>query len=146
MKRIISSDSCILKHSAEKVFDAVSDVTVYKDWWSSNVKIKVLNTKAERTGSQVEIRASGGWFRCEVVSVSMPDEVRIKYYEGVQLGDGIWKIEKTGENETMLTYDINLEPNGFTPRLLSNFISFSKIHSKAMKGMFAGLDRYLSSK
>lgn len=146
MKRIISSDSCILKHSAEKVFDAVSDVTVYKDWWSSNVKIKVLNAKAERTGSRVEIRASGGWFRCEIVSVSKPDEVRIKYYEGVQLGEGIWKVEKTGENETMLTYDINLEPNGFMPRLLSNFINFSKIHSKAMKGMFAGLDRYLSSK
>jgi ribosome-associated toxin RatA of RatAB toxin-antitoxin module len=145
MRRIVSSDSRKLSHSAEKVFDAVSDVTVYKDWWSSNVKIKVLNANAERAGSQVEIRASGGWFRCEIVSMSNPDEVRIKYYEGVQLGEGIWKVEKTGENETMLTYDINLEPNGIMPRLLSNFINFSKIHSKAMKGMFAGLDRYLSS-
>ena len=145
MKRIISSDSCKLNHSAEKVFDAVSDVTVYKDWWSSNVRIKVLNAKEGRVGSQVEIRASGGWFRCEVVSMNKPDEVRIKYYEGVQLGEGIWKVEKTGENETVLTYDINLEPNGFVPRLLSNFINFSKIHSKAMKGMFSNLDKYLSS-
>ena len=96
-------------------------------------------------GSQVDIRASGGWFRCEVVSVNKPNEVRIKYYEGVQLGAGIWKVKKTGENETMLTYDINLEPNGFMPRLLSNFVNFSKFHSKAMKGMFASLDRYLTT-
>ena len=133
MKRIISSDSCKLSHSAEKVFDAVSDVTVYKDWWSSNVKIKVLEAKEVRVGSRVEIRASGGWFRCEVVSMSKPNEVRIKYYEGVQLGEGIWKLEKLGENETMLTYNINLEPNGLMPRFLSNLINFSKIHSKAMK-------------
>jgi len=53
-KRIISSDSCILSHSADKVFDAVSDARVYKDWWSSNVRIKVLNAKEGR-------RLAGGY-------------------------------------------------------------------------------------
>lgn len=144
MRRIISEDSYKLTHSAEEVFEAVSDVRVYKDWWSSNVKIKVLNVTDERTGSRVEIRASGGWFRCEITEVKKPSEVRVKYYEGVQIGEGIWKIEKDDDGYTVLSYSIDLEPNGLMPRLLSNFINFSKIHSKAMKGMFAGLERYLS--
>ncbi len=117
MKRIISSDTCKLNHSAEKVFNAVADVSVYKDWWSKKVKVDVLESNDNFIGSKVEIRASGGWFRCEVVSANKPVEVRIKYYEGVQLGEGIWTLEKMGENETVLTYSINLEPNGFMPRL-----------------------------
>lgn len=145
MRKIISVDSCKLNHNAEKIYEAVSDVSVYKDWWSKNVKIKVLHISDNCIGSKVEIRASGGWFRCEIVSVNSPKEVAIKYYEGVQKGMGIWKIEKTGENESIVTYSIELEPVGFIPRFLSNFINFSKIHSKAMKEMFVSLERYLST-
>ena len=145
MRRIISTDSYRLKFSAERVFNAVSDVSVYKDWWSRKVKIKVLNMTEELAGSRVEIRASGGWFRCEIVSVMRNSEVRVKYYEGVQTGEGIWNLEKAGDEETNLTYSINLEPNGIIPGVLSNFINFSRIHSNAMKEMFAGLEKYLQS-
>lgn len=145
MRRIFSEDSYKYKHSVEKVFNAVADVTVYKDWWSKKVKVNILKSTDNFTGSKVEIRASGGWFRCEIISVNKPNEVRVQYYEGVQKGEGIWSLKKTGESETVLTYSINLEPNGFIPRLLSNFINFSKMHSKAMKEMFLNLESYLSS-
>lgn len=120
MRRIISNDSYKLNHNTEKVFNAVADVTVYKDWWSKNVKVKVLESKDDFIGSRVEIRTSGGRFRCEVVSVKNPSEVRICYYDGVQTGEGIWTIIPEGEFGTLLTYSINLEPNGFIPRFLSN--------------------------
>lgn len=145
MKRIISYDTYKINQSPDKVFQAVADVTVYKYWWSKKVKVNVLESTEDYVGSKVEIYASGGWFRCEVVSVNKPFEIRIKYYEGVQLGEGIWIMDKTGENETALTYSINLKPNGFIPGLLSNFLNFSKIHSRAMKDMFHNLDNYLSS-
>ena len=145
MKKIISADSCRLNHSAESVFNAVADVMVYKNWWSNNVKVKVLESSSNFIGSRIEIRASGGWFRCEIVSVNKPYKVRVRYYAGVQIGEGIWTNEKTGDSDTKLTYSIKLEPFGFIPRFLSNFINFSKIHSKAMKEMFVSLDRYLSS-
>jgi ribosome-associated toxin RatA of RatAB toxin-antitoxin module len=144
MRRIISTDSCRINHSAEKVFYAVADVMVYKNWWNKRVKVEVLESNADFIGSKVEIRASGGWFRCEIVSVKKPFEVRVFYYAGVQKGEGIWTIIPAGDSGAVLTYSINLEPNGFMLRLLSNFLSFSKIHSNAMKEMFAGLDKYLS--
>lgn len=145
MRRILSEDFYKYNHSSEKVFNAVADVTVYKDWWSRKVKVDVLESADNFIGSKVEIHASGGWFRCEIISVNKPNEVRVLYYEGVQKGEGIWRIEKTGESETLLTYTINVEPSGLMPRLLSNFLNFSKIHSKAMKEMFVNLESYLSS-
>jgi len=144
MRRIISTDSCRINHSAKKVFYAVADVMVYKNWWSKKVKAEVLESNADFIGSKVEIRASGGWFRCEIVSVKKPFEVRVRYYAGVQKGEGIWTIIPAGDSGAVLTYSINLEPNGFMPRLLSNFLNFSKIHSNAMIEMFTGLDKYLS--
>lgn len=146
MRKIISADSCRLKHSADKIFEAVSDVSVFKDWWSKNIKIKVLHISENRIGSKVEIRASGGWFRCEVVSVSPPNEVIIKYYEGVQKGEGVWKIRKAGDDESVVTYSIELEPVGIIPRFLSNFMNFSKLHSKSMKEIFQSLNEYLSTR
>lgn len=145
MKRIVSKDTIILNHSAEKVFYAVADVTVYKDWWSRKVSVNVLESKESFTGSKVEVSASGGRFRCEIVSAVKHSEVRVKYYDGVQTGEGIWTIEEISDSKTRLTYSINLEPNGFIPRLLSNFMNFSGMHSKSMKEMFEGLERYLDS-
>jgi ribosome-associated toxin RatA of RatAB toxin-antitoxin module len=146
MKKIISADTCILKYEPELIFDAISDVTVYDKWWSKNVKIKVLQYNDNRIGSKVEVHALGGWFRCEIVSTSPPNEVRIKYYEGVQKGLGIWTIEKTGDNKSILTYSIDLEPVGLFPGFLSHIMNFSKIHSKRMEEMFESLDTFLETR
>ncbi|MCU0373086.1 MAG: SRPBCC family protein [Ignavibacteria bacterium] len=144
MRRIISTDTCRFNHGAEKVFYAVADVTGYKNWWSKNVKVLVLESNVNFIGSKVEVSASGGRFRCEIVSVKKPFEVRVRYYAGVQKGEGNWTIIPESDSVTGLTYSIDLEPNGFIPRFLSNFINYSKIHSNAMKEMFTGLDKYLS--
>lgn len=145
MKKIISVDFCKLNYKPELIFDAISDVTVYKEWAGENVKVEVLYDSDKRVGSKVEIHALGGWFKTEIISMNPPNEVRIKYYEGVQKGEGLWKIENAGNNESILTYSIDLEPVGFLPRFLSEFMDFSKMHSKAMMDMFQNLDKYLSS-
>jgi ribosome-associated toxin RatA of RatAB toxin-antitoxin module len=145
MKKIISSDSIELNFSLEIVFEAVSDVTCYAKWWSKNVKVKVLENTANRIGSKVEIHASGGRFRCEIESLEPFREVRIRYYDGVQRGEGIWKIEKLSEKKSILNYSVDLEPVGFLPKFLSRFINFSEIHSNLMMEMFKSLEKYLKS-
>ncbi len=146
MTKIISSDSRVFNYKPELIFKAVSDVTEYEKWWSKKVKITVVETYENLTGSKVEIKAFGGWFRCEIVSVIPFKEVKIKYYDGVQLGDGIWKLGTDEKGSTKLTYEIELVPNGFIPKLFSFIVDYSKIHSKAMIEMFDGLDDYLSKK
>ena len=146
MRRIISNDKYIYKHNAEKIFDAISDFRVYSLWWGKEVQVKLIQVTERKIGSQVEVKASGGWFRCELVSLKPFEEVRIKYYEGVQSGEGIWKINQLEDGKCELIYSIDLEPKGFIPRLLSDYINFSKIHSKAMLGLFEGLEKYLLAK
>ena len=146
MKRIISNDKYVYKHDPEKIFDAISDFRVYSQWWGKDVKLKLILVTENKIGSQVEVRASGGWFRCELVSLTPFEEVRIKYYEGVQSGEGIWRINRLDNGNSELVYSIDLEPKGLLPRFLSNFINFSEIHSKAMLGLFEGLEEYLSIK
>lgn len=144
MKRIISNDVYISRHSPEKLFAAVSDISTYHKWWGNKVKVKIIEKTENKIGSKVEVRASGGWFNCEILSMTPFTEVRTKYFAGVQKGEGVWKIEKLNENETKLSYSIDLEPNGIIPRFLSNFINFSKLHSSAMEDLFSGLEEYLS--
>ncbi len=132
--------------------EGYDEVIVRKDNFIKQLKVAlgerklnlVLESIVNFIGSKVEVSASGGRFRCEIVSVKKPFEVRVRYYAGVQKGEGLWTIIPAGDSGAVLTYSINLEPNGFIPRLLSNFLNFSKIHSNAMKEMFKGLDKYLS--
>ncbi len=145
MRRIIADDSSVFRYSPEKIYSTVSNMSTYEKWWGKKVKVKVLEITADGIGSKVEVRAVGGWFRCEIISLKPPEEIGILYYEGVQKGKGIWRIEKRGEKDTKLSYSIDLEPNGFFPRVLSNFLNFSKLHSKAMKDLFWGLENYLGS-
>jgi ribosome-associated toxin RatA of RatAB toxin-antitoxin module len=146
MRRIISNDKYLYKHDPEKIFDAISDFRFYSQWWGKKVHVKLIQVTENKIGSRVEVHASRGWFRCELVSLLPFEEVRIKYYEGVQSGEGIWKINRLEDGKCELIYSIDLEPKGLLPRFLSNYINFSKIHSKAMLGLFEGLEKYLLTK
>ncbi|HMV78159.1 MAG TPA: SRPBCC family protein [Leptospiraceae bacterium] len=144
MRRIIADDSAVFSFSPEKVYSAVSDMSTYEKWWGKKVKVKVLELSPQGVGSKVEVHAVGGWFRCEIISLKPFEEAGILYYDGVQKGKGIWSIEKLGAGKTKLSYSIDLEPNGFVPRFLSNFMNFSKLHSQAMKDLFSGLENFLA--
>lgn len=144
MRRITAQDSAVFNCPAEKIYDAVADMSQYEKWWGPKVKVKILEISSSQIGSKVEVRAAGGWFRCEIISLKPFEEIGILYYEGVQKGEGIWRINKLEKNIAELTYLIDLEPNGFIPRILSNFMNFSKLHSAAMRDLFSGLENYLA--
>ncbi len=145
MRKIVCRDSCELEHDAKKVFDAVSDVGAYELWWPEDVKIKVICRNENISGSKVDIRSSGGSFKCELVSFIADKEVKVNYYGGVLRGSAVWLIDKTGEDSCRLHYNLDLVPHGFIPEFLSNFIDFSAIHSRTMTVMFSGLKKHLDS-
>lgn len=145
MRKIVCRDSCELEHDVRKVFAAVSDVGAYEHWWPESVKIKVLSRSEKLSGSKVEIRSSGGMFRCEIISVAADKEVTVNYYGGVLRGSAVWLIEKKTDNSCRLHYNLDLVPHGFLPELLSNFFDFSAIHSRTMINMFSGLKNYLDA-
>lgn len=144
MRRIKANDCAKLEGSVEKIFDIISDVRTYPNWWPTSVKVKVLEHKDDGLGSKIEVRAAGGWFRCTITSVDKPTKIGIQYYDGVQKGEGWWTITKIDENLVQVCYTIDLEPYGFVPRILSNFLDFSKIHSNLMKDIYKKIQYLLS--
>jgi len=143
MRKIVCRDSCELQHDAGRVFKAVSDVSAYEHWWPEDVKIKVICRNENISGSKVEIRSSGGRFKCELISFVDCKEVTVNYYGGVLRGSAVWLIEKKNGDSCRLHYNLDLVPHGFLPELLSNFIDFAAIHSGTMTVMFSGLKKYL---
>ncbi len=94
-------------------------------------------------GSRFEVRPRGGSFVCEVVALLDQHELHIRYVDGLHRGTGVWTLRPL-ENGTQVCYQIDLEPQGFVPRLLSNVIDFASIHSKGMEKVFDGLQQWLS--
>jgi hypothetical protein len=77
------------------------------------------------------------------VQVIRDREILIKYVDGVHRGTGRWTLEKVADG-TRACYQIDLEPHGWFPRLLSNFMDFGKMHSRSMEELFDGLEDWLS--
>lgn len=96
-------------------------------------------------GSQFEIRPRGSWFICEVAQVVLGREILIEYVDGVHRGTGYWTLEKV-DNGTRACYQIDLEPQGWIPRLLSNWMGSGKMHSRSMAKVFDGLESWLKAR
>jgi hypothetical protein len=71
-------------------------------------------------------------------------KILIRYVEGVRRGTGRWTFEKLAEG-TRACYRIDLEPQGWLPRLLSNWLDFGKMHSRSMTKVFDGLESWLTT-
>jgi hypothetical protein len=54
-------------------------------------------------------------------------------------------LEKLDDG-TRACYQIDLEPQGWFVRLLSNWLDFGKIHSRSMGKVFDGLARWLKTR
>ncbi|MBU2601374.1 MAG: SRPBCC family protein [Actinobacteria bacterium] len=120
----------------------IPDIANYPSWWPSSVKIKTLDVSEELVGSCIEVRPFGGQaFRCEVSSANDGDELTMTY-SGIYAGTGTWKVSELGE-QTLVTYEIDLEIQSTLIRLLSGVLPVSSIHSRLMQDVLAGLERYL---
>jgi hypothetical protein len=78
-----------------------------------------------------------------VVDLVDQQELHVSYVVGLHRRTGLWTL-RPHEYGTQLCYQIDLEPKGFLPRLLSNVIDSASIHSKGMEKVFDGLQQWLS--
>lgn len=144
MRRIKASDCRTFPVIGSKAFQAVLDFDHYAQWWPQGLSLQVLQTTPNHVGSQIEVRPFGGRFVCEIASVVEDQEIVIHYVDGLHRGIGVWTFEKT-EAGTHVCYRIDLEPQGFLPRLLSGCMDFGKMHSSQMEHVFDGLERWLTN-
>jgi hypothetical protein len=85
------------------------------------------------------------WFTCEARQVTPDREILICYVGGAHRGTGRWTFEKLTEG-TRASYRIDPEPQGWLPRLLSNWMDFGKMHSRSMAKVFDGLEEWLRAR
>jgi ribosome-associated toxin RatA of RatAB toxin-antitoxin module len=145
MSHIIAKDYQEYPYSPEIIYNVLSDITAYKNWWPPIFHVKVLEKKPEGLNSKIRVWASGAWFRCNTTSLNPPSRVGITYYSGVVVGESYWDIEDLGNGKTKVTYSIDLEPNGAIPQLFARIINIAWVHSLQFKLVFKYLNRYLDS-
>lgn len=142
MRRTQAADCCMLPFDVAEVYAALLDYESYPHWWPAQLRVRVLKSTPGGVGSRIEVRPRGGWFTCEVSRIVPDKEILIQYVEGVHRGTGHWTFEKRAEG-TRACYQIDLEPQGWLPRLLSNFMDFGTMHSRSMEQVFDGLKAWL---
>ena len=145
MRRTQATDCRTLPFDLDVVFAAVLDCENYPRWWPAQLRVRVLKATQNVVGSRIEIRPRGGRFVCEIGQVVPAREILIEYVEGVHRGTGRWTFEKLAEG-TRACYQIDLEPQGWLPRLLSNCMDFGKMHSRSMEIVFDGLESWLTAR
>jgi uncharacterized protein YndB with AHSA1/START domain len=142
MRRTRANDCRTLPFDPGAVFAALLDCENYPRWWPAQLRVRVLRLARDGVGSRIEIRPLGGRFICEIARVVPDREILIEYAEGVHRGTGRWALEKVAEG-TRACYEIDLEPQGWLPRLLSNWVDFGRMHSRSMGKVFDGLESWL---
>ena len=128
-----------------RVQQVLTDLEHYPEWWPSQLRIRVLRTTPDFIGSQIEVRPMGGRFTCEVVGIEQDRVIHIGYVDGLHRGIGVWTFETVGDGTTV-SYRIDLEPQGWLPRLMSHFMDFGRIHSKEMQRVFDGMESWLRNR
>jgi ribosome-associated toxin RatA of RatAB toxin-antitoxin module len=142
MRHTQATDCRSLSFDVAVVIAALLDFESYPRWWPAQLRVRVLQVMPDHVGSRIEIRPFGGRFICEIGQVVPNQEILIRYVEGVHRGEGRWTFEKLAEG-TRACYQIDLEPQGWLPRLLSNWMDFGKMHSRSMEQVFDGLEGWL---
>lgn len=142
MRRTQATDCRTVPFGVSRVFAALLDFDSYPRWWPAELRVRVLKVTPERAGSRIEIRPRGSRFICEVGQVIPDQEIVIQYVEGAHRGTGRWTFEKLADS-TRACYQIDLEPQGWLPRLLSNWMDFGTMHSRSMAKVFDGLESWL---
>ena len=142
MRRIQVTDCRTLAFAPAQVFAAVADLANYPRWWPAELKVRVRKVTRDIIGSRLEAHPHRSLLVCEVTGIVANSEIDIRYVEGVQRGTGVWSFTPNGEG-TRLCYRVDLEPQGWFPRLLSHFVDFTAMHSRLMEKVFDGLEKWL---
>jgi uncharacterized protein YndB with AHSA1/START domain len=142
MRQTRATDCRTVPFDRTRVYAALVDFGNYPTWWPPKLHLRVLRTTPELVGSRFEVRPHGGRFVCEVARIVSLKELVIHYVEGVHRGTGFWTLEPT-DSGVVLCYRIDLEPQGWLPRLLSDWLDFGRMHSQGMERLFDRLETRL---
>ena len=145
MRRIQVTDCRTLAFPPAQVFAAVADLENYPRWWPAELKVRLLTVTPDGIGSRLEAHPHHSLLVCEVTRIVPNNQIHIRYVEGVQRGTGVWTFEPSDVG-TRLCYRVDLEPQGWFPRFLSNFRDFTAMHSRLMERVFDGLEKWLLGK
>jgi ribosome-associated toxin RatA of RatAB toxin-antitoxin module len=105
----------------------------------------VSNFNKEIVNTQFEARPlSGKSFSCRVVSIVPKKEIKLNYFEGIYIGEGVWNIESK-ENLISVSYKVDLEIVNKSIIILSKIIPIPKLHSMIFKRILAGLAEQIKS-
>ncbi|ACL20958.1 hypothetical protein Dhaf_2935 [Desulfitobacterium hafniense DCB-2] len=107
--------------------------------------MRILEKSRDHLHAKIEVWASGGWFRCETISLSFPNRVDIRYYQGVVIGESWWDLEELENGGTKVSYSIALEPHGRVMGFVAKMINISTLHSFQFQRVLKRLHRHLDS-
>jgi ribosome-associated toxin RatA of RatAB toxin-antitoxin module len=145
MTKIKARDEIQLNCSVDEVWNILTDIPQYHEWWPKSVNLKVYNFSKEIVGTQFEARPLGGKsFSCKVVSVDPKKEIRLSYFEGIYRGEGIWNVE-IKDNLINVSYTVDLEIVDKSIAFLSKLVSIPKLHSMIFKRILSGLERQVKA-
>ncbi len=133
----------------ERVFDAITDLTTYDDWWTMMRAVPVGG--GTRIAPGVTFRFEGGrpggtpsgWL-IEILAVDAPRRIEMSYVEGDLLGLVDWEVtEVDGGTEAAYVYR-GVRANA--PNSEAMFANYgTRLHSVAMHiDALDGLGRYLA--
>lgn len=145
INRIQAKDYYEYPYSPQMIFQVLADLPGYKNWWPGEFRVRVLKKTEDYLHSKIEVWASGGWFRCETVSLAFPKRIDICYYQGVVRGDSWWNLEELENGRTKVSYSIDIEPNGRFMSLVARLINISVLHSFQFKRVLKRLHRHLDT-
>ena len=145
MNQLSSKNKTTLPFSSSGIWNIITDINSYPEWWPTSVKIKVLDLSDNLIGSVIKIKPYGGLgFNCEI-SEAVENKRLILKYSGIYSGTGIWNIIE-GSGMSTVTYEINLKIESLFIRMLSVFLPIDKIHFNLMNDVLSALQNRLKNR
>lgn len=143
MGELKARDSRIFNYRVDYVYRVLTDIASYHRWWPREISFELQYLDPGIIGTIVDVH-NGMFVRWKsVVSGFKPNKLlAIDYVEGSWVGQTYWRFEDKG-GKTELTLEIDLDVNRAWLSFVSNFISFSRFHSRQMQKVFGNLDKYL---
>lgn len=145
MSRIQAKDSYDYPYPPQMIYPLLADIPGYRSWWPGEFRVRILEKSRDHLHAKIEVWASGGWFRCETISLSFPNRVDIRYYQGVVIGESWWDLEELENGGTKVSYSIALEPHGRIMGFVAKMINISALHSFQFQRVLKRLHRHLDS-
>ena len=146
MTKIKAHDKIQLNCSVDEVWNILTNIPQYHEWWPKSVNLEVSNFSNEIVGTQFEARPLGGKaFSCKVVNVISKSEINLNYFEGIYRGEGTWNVESKNDLVNV-SYKVDLEIVDKSVAFLSMVVSIPKLHSMIFKKILSGLERQVKAK